>query len=228
MGQSNSDDDTKPSIPAIFTDQSLSEVEPLPATTEADFLQKLMSEDETNEDTLELDSKYEEIEYAISPVLPEIQQDNETIETTTIDHTYPISHALPDIQQDNETIETTAIDQTYPIPQALPDIQQDNETIETTAIDHTYPISHALPDIQQEHETIETTAIDQTKDLLQPTGPEIIQEQADPLTQPVSSPEQPSNPEQDPACQTRKRKNIYSHKQTKKHTKKKLKRYKRK
>jgi hypothetical protein len=42
----DSDDDAQPSLPATSTEQPLTEVESLPLTTEADFLQKLMSEDE--------------------------------------------------------------------------------------------------------------------------------------------------------------------------------------
>jgi hypothetical protein len=48
--QSESDDGT---IATTSIDQSLSEVEPLPETTEADFLQKLMSEDGEHEEDLQ-------------------------------------------------------------------------------------------------------------------------------------------------------------------------------
>src|SRR5436305_1780987 len=54
--KSESDDDTQPSIPAISPHQPLSEVEPPPETTEAEFLKKLMSEDgelEQEEDATE-------------------------------------------------------------------------------------------------------------------------------------------------------------------------------
>jgi hypothetical protein len=73
--QSISDDDTLLSIPAISTDQSLSEIEPLPTTTEADFLQKLMSEDGEN------------TEFAfVSPhTVPDIQEYSELTEDQTQD-----------------------------------------------------------------------------------------------------------------------------------------------
>ena len=119
-------------LPAIPTNQPLAEVEPLPATTEADFLHKLMSEDETTEHTLELDSQYAEIAYAPCHTLPE-----------------------------------------------------------TTETDN-------------------------------------ISEQVNPLAQPISSPTQPADTEQELASQTRKRKKPYRAKQIKKRTKQKFKRYQRK
>jgi hypothetical protein len=108
----DSEDDTQLSLPAIATDQSFPEVEPLPATTEADFLQKLMSDDEITEDTFELDSKHEEIEYAIPHVSPDIEEESEPTETTILDQTYIIPHVPPDIEEESEPTETPTLDQT--------------------------------------------------------------------------------------------------------------------
>lgn len=122
--ESESDDDTILSIPVISTDQPLSEVELLPETTETDFLQKLMSEDEEDEraepvprtseeflvageqsvaqegdrtePALELDSQYEEIEYAIPSTLPEIQEESEPIETTIQYQTQDLQSTEPE------------------------------------------------------------------------------------------------------------------------------------
>jgi hypothetical protein len=60
----DSNEDTQLFLPTIPTDPPLAEVEPLPATTEADFLQKLMSEDEATE----TDSISEQVSPLAQPV----------------------------------------------------------------------------------------------------------------------------------------------------------------
>jgi hypothetical protein len=138
MGDINEKDDSDDTSSATSTDQSLAEVEPLPATTEADFLQKLMSEDGENE----------EVAYAIPPALPDIQKYSELTETTTQD--------------------------------------------------------------------------------LQPTEPDSIPEQIDPLTQPVSVPKPPSNAAQKRASQVRRPLKISRKKQKERHKHKNFNQYKRK
>jgi hypothetical protein len=74
--QSESDDGT---IATTSIDQSLSEVEPLPETTEADFLQKLMSEDGEHEEDLqpaEPDSRLEQVDPPAQLVSPPEQPAN--------------------------------------------------------------------------------------------------------------------------------------------------------
>jgi hypothetical protein len=84
--QSASDDDTLLSIPALSTDQSLSETEPLPITTEADLLQKLMSEDGENT----------EFASAFPHIVSDIQEYNELTE----DQTQDLQPAEPDSTPD--------------------------------------------------------------------------------------------------------------------------------
>ena len=75
MSDINQKNDSDHTSTATSTYQPSPEIEPLPATTEADFLQKLMSEDGENE----------EIAYDIPHTLPEIQEYDELTETTLQD-----------------------------------------------------------------------------------------------------------------------------------------------
>src|SRR5262249_10260854 len=73
--KSSSDDDTLLTMPAISPEQSLSEPELLPVITEADFLQKLMSEDGENR----------ELAYTVPHSVPDIQEYSEPTEAPAFD-----------------------------------------------------------------------------------------------------------------------------------------------
>jgi hypothetical protein len=108
IDQSASDDDTLLAIPAISTNQSLSEIEPLPTTTEADFLQKLMSED--GEDT--------EFASASPHTVPDIQEYSELTEDQTQDLQPTEPDTPPEQLYPQSTESDTPSEQLYPLAQS--------------------------------------------------------------------------------------------------------------
>ena len=158
-----SDNSTTLSLPAISTEQLLSEVQP----TEVEFLKKLMSEGEESKDPDEEseneacpcpDGETEEIEYVTPNAPPQIQEEREPttqdlppIELDSRDET--IEHAL-ELDSKHEGIEYTALDalpeiqeEREPTTQDLPPIELDSKHEETE-----YATSNTSPEIQEERE----------------------------------------------------------------------------
>jgi hypothetical protein len=120
--QQATDDDTLLAIPAISIDQSLSEIEPLPTTTEADFLQKLMSED----------GEITQIASTSLHIVPDIQEYTELIEDPTQDlqpiepdripeqtHPQPTEDRIPEQTHPQPTEPDHISEQIYPLAQLL-------------------------------------------------------------------------------------------------------------
>ncbi len=106
--------------------------------------------------------------------------------------------------------------------------ESDDATISTASIDQLSSEVELLPETTEADflQKLMSEDGDDEEDL-QPTKPDSILEQVDPLAQPVSTPEQPPNEAQKRASQIRKPRKTYSMKQKKRHKKPKFNQYNR-